>query len=121
LVTDAVHFFRMTEAEGPPNSETLLTCLGPLSPNSPWARYALEPSTGQRHQLRVHMNALGLPLRGDGWYPHVQHGPDAATDINTNDDTHPPLQLLAHTLAFADPLTGEQRRFVSTRQLGLIP
>lgn len=115
LVTDPIHFFRMTETEGSPNSETRLTCLGPVCPDSPWALYQLEPRTGQRHQLRVHMNALGVPLRGDLWYPSVQLGPDEAE--HTDDDTHPPLQLLAQEVAFTDPLTGHERRFVSTRTL----
>lgn len=34
-------------------------------------RYRLTPSTGQTHQLRVHMTALGVPLLGDPLYPEV--------------------------------------------------
>jgi tRNA pseudouridine32 synthase/23S rRNA pseudouridine746 synthase len=33
------------------------------------------------------------------------------------DDFSTPLQLLARSLAFVDPLSGAPRRFVSTRQL----
>jgi tRNA pseudouridine32 synthase / 23S rRNA pseudouridine746 synthase len=29
----------------------------------------LRPLTGKRHQLRVHMAALGLPILGDRIYP----------------------------------------------------
>ncbi len=124
LVPDPDYFFRMTEVSGTPNSDTRLNCLGPLQPDSPWALYELEPHTGQRHQLRVHMNALGLPLRGDLWYPHVLQGPEGAQGTedgedpaNTDDASSEVLQLLAQTLALTDPLTGQAHRFVSTRRL----
>jgi tRNA pseudouridine32 synthase/23S rRNA pseudouridine746 synthase len=74
-----------------------------------WARYRLEPGTGKRQQLRVHMAALGLPLRHDAFYPEVNDPPEG--------DFSRPLQLLARTLRFTDPLTGEQRCFESRRQL----
>ncbi len=71
--------------------------------------FQLTPSTGRTHQLRVHMNSLGLPIDGDPLYPTVLDVP--AGDFST------PLQLLAHRLAFVDPVTGEQRDFVSARTL----
>lgn len=71
--------------------------------------FRLTPSTGRTHQLRVHMNSLGLPIDGDPLYPRVLDV--AAGDFST------PLQLLAHRLAFVDPVTGEQREFVSARTL----
>jgi tRNA pseudouridine32 synthase/23S rRNA pseudouridine746 synthase len=74
------------------------------------ALFRLTPSTGRTHQLRVHMNSLGLPIDGDPLYPTVLDVP--AGDFST------PLQLLAHRLAFTDPVTGEQREFVSARTLG---
>ena len=74
-----------------------------------WWRYALYPVTGKRHQLRVHMSALGLPLRGDAFYPEVNDPPEG--------DYSNPLQLLAQQLAFLDPVTGEQRVFHSQLQL----
>ena len=55
-------FFRMQEVAGIPNSETRIEVLerdGPL-----W-RYALQPITGRKHQLRVHMAALGAPITND--------------------------------------------------------
>jgi tRNA pseudouridine32 synthase/23S rRNA pseudouridine746 synthase len=51
------------------------------------------------------MNALGLPLLNDRMYPPVKVTPD--------DDYRYPLQLLAKSIAFMDPVTGEQRRFES--------
>src|SRR5699024_4663074 len=73
------------------------------------AEYELEPITGRTHQLRVHMNALGLPILGDPVYP-VDLAPDPY-------DFSSPLQLVAAEVAFADPQTGRPRRF--TTQLSL--
>ncbi|MGW6491218.1 RluA family pseudouridine synthase [Streptomyces sp. NPDC055056] len=73
-------------------------------------RYRLTPSTGQTHQLRVHMTALGVPLLGDPLYPEVT-GPVPAGDFRR------PLQLLARTLEFTDPVTGRAHRFFSGREL----
>jgi tRNA pseudouridine32 synthase/23S rRNA pseudouridine746 synthase len=73
-------------------------------------RYRLTPSTGQTHQLRVHMNALGVPILGDPLYPVVT-GPVPAGDFRR------PLQLLARVLKFTDPVTGHAHRFVSEREL----
>ena len=105
-------FFRQREAEGPPNADTtveLLEAVGSL------ARYRLRPRTGQRHQLRVHMAALGLPIVGDAFYPEVLRGPDEADDYTR------PLQLLARSIAFTDPVTGMQRHFESARHLQPLP
>ncbi|MFR0353736.1 RluA family pseudouridine synthase [Streptomyces sediminimaris] len=74
------------------------------------ARYRLLPSTGQTHQLRVHMNTLGVPILGDPLYPVVT-GPVPAGDFRR------PLQLLARALDFTDPVTGAEHRFRSARAL----
>jgi tRNA pseudouridine32 synthase / 23S rRNA pseudouridine746 synthase len=73
------------------------------------ARYRLHPFTGKRHQLRVHMAALGLPLVGDRIYPVLQP--------ENTDDPRNPLRLLAETIAFRDPFTGTERHFASKRTL----
>ncbi|MFJ4928525.1 RluA family pseudouridine synthase [Streptomyces sp. NPDC088736] len=73
-------------------------------------RYRLVPRTGQTHQLRVHMNTLGVPILGDPLYPVVT-GPVPAGDFRR------PLQLLARKLEFTDPVTGLTHRFVSGREL----
>ncbi len=101
-------FFRQCEAPGEPNSETHIAV---LQVRGGRARYALNPVTGKKHQLRVHMNALGLPILNDRVYPPVQPTPD--------DDFRYPLQLLAKSIAFTDPLTGQPRQFES--RLGLLP
>ena len=71
--------------------------------------FRLTPSTGRTHQLRVHMNSLGLPIDGDPLYPTVLDVP--VGDFSTS------LQLLAYRLAFTDPVTGVEREFVSERTL----
>jgi tRNA pseudouridine32 synthase/23S rRNA pseudouridine746 synthase len=105
---DPAHFFRMLETSGAHNSETRIeqneVC-------GVWARYTLSPVTGKRHQLRVHMDAIGAPIRGDQLYPHVLRGPDDAEDFSE------PLQLLARGMAFTDPVTGKERRFESQQSL----
>ncbi len=105
-------FYKMREAqphEGlADNSETTIEV---LERRGAWARYRLSPVTGKRHQLRVHMNALGLPLLGDQFYPTVRRSPGEPEDYAE------PLRLLARAMAFDDPVTGEQRRFESRLQL----
>lgn len=105
-------FYKMREAaphEGlAPNSETRIE---PLEQQGPWARYRLEPVTGKRHQLRVHMHGLGLPLAGDQFYPVVRRQPGEP------EDHAEPLRLLAQSLSFTDPVTGQHRHFQSQRVL----
>jgi tRNA pseudouridine32 synthase / 23S rRNA pseudouridine746 synthase len=105
-------FFRMREVAGEPNSETHLRLLRETEDR---ALYGLAPVTGKRHQLRVHMLSLGTPIEGDQFYPEVLRGPDDAEDFGN------PLQLLARSVAFADPITGQPRHFASLRQLALRP
>ncbi|MFF3327101.1 pseudouridine synthase [Streptomyces sp. NPDC002889] len=91
---------------GEPNSESrieLLEVRGGLG------KYRLLPATGRTHQLRVHMNALGLPILHDPIYPVVlDAGPE---------DYGQPLQLVARALEFTDPVSGEPRRFESRLRL----
>jgi len=96
-------FFRMQEIEGPPNSETRIDVIA--RDDGRW-RYALTPITGRKHQLRVHMAALGAPIVNDGLYPSLLHR--AAGDYSA------PLQLLAKRLSFIDPLSGAERSFESS-------
>lgn len=107
-IAEGDHFMRQTEVAGPPNA---LTHIRPLEHWGQHALYELQPVTGQRHQLRVHMDALGLPLLNDGIYPTLT--PEGSSDFNK------PLQLLAKTLAFTDPVTGAERLFTSA--LTLLP
>ncbi|MEU6163932.1 RluA family pseudouridine synthase [Streptomyces tanashiensis] len=94
------------EVPGEPNAESrieLAAHAGGLG------RYRLVPVTGRTHQLRVHMNALGLPILDDPVYPVVREdGPE---------DFSRPLRLLARTLEFTDPFTGDARSFGSRLRL----
>ncbi|MFH0517055.1 RluA family pseudouridine synthase [Streptomyces sp. M41] len=96
------------EVAGEPNAVSRIEL---LEHRNRHARYRLTPRTGQTHQLRVHMSALGVPILGDPLYP-VLCDPVAAGDFRR------PLQLLARRLEFTDPITGLEHRFVSPRVLG---
>jgi len=97
-------FFRMKEVEGLPNSET---CIDVLKIMGDMTLYRLIPVTGRKHQLRVHLSALGIPIINDKFYPDVQ--PFEADNFSC------PLRLLARSVSFQDPLIGHSRYFESSR------
>lgn len=99
-------FFRVCEVDGEPNAFSRIEL---LERRGELALYRLLPSTGKMHQLRVHMNSLGIPILNDGFYP-------VALPCK-GDDFSAPLKLLARSLRFVDPVTGEAREFCSQRQL----
>lgn len=99
------------EEPGEANSESRIEL---LEHREGLGRYRLLPTTGRTHQLRVHMNGLGLPLVHDPVYPVIE--PEGAADDWTR-----PLQLLARVLEFTDPVTGGPRRFESGRRLSAWP
>lgn len=105
-IVEAHHFMLQHEVSGPVNA---ITQVDVLEVQGALARYALTPVTGKRHQLRVHMAALGLPIVGDGLYPTLT--PQGQLDYER------PLQLLAKSIEFVDPVSGERRRFESQRRL----
>jgi tRNA pseudouridine32 synthase/23S rRNA pseudouridine746 synthase len=90
------------EEPGEPNAETLVEHLGD-------GLYRLTPRTGRTHQLRVHMASLGVPICNDSLYPDV-------VEVAPNDFSRP-MQLLAHSLEFRDPVVAHHREFVSSRTL----
>jgi tRNA pseudouridine32 synthase / 23S rRNA pseudouridine746 synthase len=92
----------------PVNAETLVELEREADGNG---IYRLTPRTGRTHQLRVHLDGLGIPIVDDPLYPEVR---DVAVD-----DFGSPLQLLAGELAFTDPVDGTSRRFRSTRRIPL--
>ncbi|MGW6393661.1 pseudouridine synthase [Streptomyces sp. NPDC055103] len=94
------------EVPGEPNSESRVEL---LRHSGGLGSYRLVPVTGRTHQLRVHMNALGLPILHDPVYPVVRE--DGSEDFTR------PLQLLARTLEFTDPFTGVARCFESRAAL----
>ena len=99
-------FFRMQEVAGEPNSETRIELLERDAID--W-RYALYPVSGRKHQLRLHMAALGAPIRNDPLY--------SSWPGNDADDPQRPLCLLAQELRFVDPLDGRARTFRSSLEL----
>lgn len=101
-LVDGEPFFRMQEGPGVSNTETRVEV---CAKNGDLWRYALYPVTGKKHQLRVHMAALGAGICNDPFYPDVIK--DAV------DDYANPLKLLAQGLRFVDPLTGQTRTFES--------
>lgn len=106
IINDDRYFFRSREVAGTPNSETRIEVLHRHADH--W-HYRLLPLTGRKHQLRVHLNALGAPILGDDFYPEPVRR--AADDFNQ------PLQLLARSLAFVDPVSGAEMHFESARRL----
>ena len=107
-IAESAHFMQQAEVPGEPNTCTRVQL---LERRGSLARYELQPVTGHRHQLRVHMNALGLPIVGDGIYPVLT--PEGSTDYTR------PLQLLARSVSFTDPVSGQARHFESARRLDL--
>jgi tRNA pseudouridine32 synthase / 23S rRNA pseudouridine746 synthase len=100
-------FFRMKEVAGEPNSETRVDVLRHLGDGG--TLYEARPLTGRKHQVRVHLAALGMPILNDRLYPAAL--PDAADDFSA------PLKLLARSVAFRDPLTDRAHHFESEREL----
>ncbi|MER6613147.1 RluA family pseudouridine synthase [Streptomyces xantholiticus] len=98
------------EEPGEPNSESRIEL---LEQRGGLGRYRLLPATGRTHQLRVHMNGLGLPILGDPLFPVVL--PEAPEDFSK------PLQLIANVLEFSDPVTGRPCRFESRLRLAQWP
>lgn len=105
-MAEAEEFFRMQEVEGEPNSETIVEM---VEMRGELALYRLRPHTGRKHQLRLHMASLGAPIANDAFYPVAQPC--------RGDDFTRPLQLLARSIGFTDPLTGAARQFASERTL----
>lgn len=97
------------EVAGSPNSDTHIALISAAAKG----HYLLRPVSGRKHQLRVHMAALGMAICNDRLYPALGQ-PWAA------DDFQRPLQLLARSIAFTDPLSGAARKFSSQRKLAAI-
>jgi len=83
-LVDGEPFFRMQEGPGASNTETAVEV---RETHGDLWRYGLFPVTGKKHQLRVHMTALGASICNDPFYPEVIK--DAV------DDYANPLKLLA--------------------------
>jgi tRNA pseudouridine32 synthase/23S rRNA pseudouridine746 synthase len=98
--------FLSRNTEGPVNARTTIRL---QEIKGQWGRFLMEPQTGKRHQLRLHMARLGCQIVNDPFYPVCRPSPKTGFDA--------PLQLLAKRLEFTDPVTGRHMQFESTRQL----
>ena len=123
---DGDGFMQMLTLPGEPNAHTRIELIqrwlatdaaGGNDAAQTLAHYRLTPLTGRKHQLRVHLSELGMPIVGDRIYPRLWPQPPAGAVP----DYAQPLQLLARELAFTDPLTGHPRHFVSRRRLQCVP
>lgn len=114
LVPSERHFMQMKEIAGEANAETRIRL---VESKDQLARYALQPLTGRKHQLRVQMAGLGIPILHDRIYPRLF--PEEQAFAGEEKDFSRPLQLLAKTLSFTDPLTRQPRFFESRQQLRL--
>ncbi len=100
-------WYRVRLVDGPANAVTDIEL---IEAGDGTGLFRIRPKSGKKHQIRVHMAAIGFPIVGDRLYPDVREIKDsAAGDL--------PLQLLAHRLAFPDPLNGVFRHFQSARAL----
>ena len=102
-------FMQMQEYQGTANA---ITTIKMLQHDNQYALYQLTPQTGKKHQLRLHMSSLGIPIRHDQIYPQMKSYTAPA-------DRHydHPLQLLAKDLRFTDPMTGKLHHFMSQQRL----
>ncbi len=107
-LTEGAAFMQMQTEAGAANA---LTAIEIAEVKGSLARYILRPLTGQKHQLRAHMAALGAPILNDRIYPVLQAWDSEEPDYSQ------PLQLLAKSIAFVDPVTGQLRAFASALPL----
>lgn len=99
-------FFRSQEVAGLANSETHIHL---LQKEGSLALYEARPISGKKHQIRLHMAALGIPIVHDRLYPQAQ--------VAQYDDFSQPLQLLARAIRFTDPFTQEKMYYQSQQHL----
>ena len=127
-IVEGSPWFRMQIVDGPINARTKVKLLAMIEENTATgdhndparnpaggqqtggrARFQLTPLTGKKHQLRLHLSSLGFGIINDRSYPELH--PKA------EDDWQNPLQLLAQSLRFRDPITGQPMEFQSERRL----
>lgn len=99
-------WFRMQTCQGKVNTCSKIFL---LKTKGSRALLQLTPVTGKKHQLRIHLSGLGMPIVGDRCYPTL------LTEMV--DDYDFPLQLLSKKVEFLDPISGVEMSFESKREL----
>lgn len=101
-------WFRMQIRPGKVNARSKIFL---LKTKGSRALLQLSPVTGKKHQLRIHLSDLGMPIVNDRYYPTLIK--------KTVDNYDRPLQLLSKKIEFLDPISGVERFFESKRHLPL--
>jgi len=99
-------WFRNKVTPGPVNARSKIRLVA-FANNR--ARFLLQPITGKKHQLRIHMSGLGFPIMHDRYYPLLL--------AKQEDSLSKPLQLIARRVKFTDPISGQVMEFESERPL----
>lgn len=99
-------FFRMKTEPGITNARSWIRC---IKHNNGLALFHIEPATGKKHQIRLHLSGLGFGIVNDRYYPDLL--PEQPPDFDK------PLQLLARSLCFKDPVSGKNLDFRCSMEL----
>lgn len=99
-------FFRMKTEQGTPNARSRIEC---IHYSDRYALFRIQPETGKKHQIRLHLSGLGFGIVNDRYYP------DLLPEQPLNFDK--PLQLLARSLEFTDPVSEKNLSFTCSRSL----
>lgn len=95
-------FENTTESDTGQYAESIIECIAQTQTK---ALFSLSPITGRTHQLRLHMQHIGFPILNDRFYPSLQP--------KQPDNYQSPLQLLAKSLSFIDPITQKEETYES--------
>jgi len=99
-------WFRMKTVPGKPNAVSNISL---VKSEEGRALFQLNPVTGKKHQLRLHLCRLGFPILNDRYYPILL----PKEKINFTN----PLQLLAKKIQFQDPVSKQHVTYESERYL----
>lgn len=99
-------WFRMRTCAGPVNARSRIRLVRNTGRR---ALFELQPLTGKKHQLRLHLSGLGCPIIDDRCYPVLL--------AKRPDDFSRPLQLLSQKIEFQDPISGKEMVFETARSL----
>ncbi len=95
-------WFKMQIGNGNINAQTYIKL---LKKNKETSLIQFQPKTGKKHQLRLHSTLISPGIINDKFYPTLY--PETPADFSK------PLQLLAKSLIFTDPITNQKMSFNS--------